>query len=136
MADVKITKKEHFETLRALVVGLDDNQYDNLVEFIDNEIALLDKRSTKAKEKAAEKKAEGDELRKAILNVLSNEVQTVDQIVAQVPGEEVSKQKVVARLTQLVKSGEAMKDTIKVDKKKVSVYARVEGVADPEPVEE
>ena len=94
-----------------------------LVEFINKQIEMIDNKSAKAKEKAAEKRAEGDELRAVIKSVLTNEYQTVDAITAQIEGEDITKAKVVARLTQLVNNGEAVKEQGKSeDNKKVMMY--------------
>jgi hypothetical protein len=84
---------------------------------------LLDAKAEKAKERAAKTKAEGDELRAAVQAVLTDEYQLADAIVAQVEGEEITKSKVVARLTQLVAAEVAVKDTIKAeDGRKLVAY--------------
>ena len=80
------------------------------------------KKAEKAKERAATKKAEGDELRAVVKSVLTDEFQAIDDIVAQIAGEDVTKAKVTARLTQLVKAEEAVKEQIKVGERKVMGY--------------
>ena len=99
----KVTKKEYYAMLKEIVEGADvDNQVE-LVEFIDKQITLLENKAAKAKEKAAEKRAEGDELRATVEAALTDEYQTIAAITEQIEGEDVTKAKITARLTQLVK---------------------------------
>ena len=86
-----------------------------LAAFAENEIALLDKKATKAKERAATKKAEGDELTAVVRQVMSTEeFEPIADIAARIEGEDVTVAKVQYRLTQLVKTGEAEKEQITV----------------------
>ena len=118
----KITKREMFEAIKGLaesgalhMVDFNENITDEAVaEFCANEIDLLDKKAAKAKERAAAKKAEGDELTAAVAAVLTDELQPIADIAAQVTGEDVTVAKVTYRLTQLVKNGEAEKQELTV----------------------
>ena len=86
-----------------------------LAAFAENEIALLDKKAVKAKERAATKKAEGDELTEAVRAAMSTEeFEPIADIAARIEGEDVTVAKVQYRLTQLVKNGEAEKEQITV----------------------
>lgn len=119
----RITKRDNYEALKEIVEKSNVENAEILVEFINKQIEMIDNKSAKAKEKAAEKRAEGDELRAVIKSVLTNEYQTVDAITAQIEGEDITKAKVVARLTQLVNNGEAVKEQGKSeDNKKVMTY--------------
>lgn len=119
----KVTKKEYYVMLKEVVENAGVENKDELVEFIDKQVKLLDDKATKAKEKAAEKRAEGDELRATVEATLTEEYQTIADITAQIDDEEVSKAKVTARLTSLVKSGIAIKEEAKTeDGKKIMVY--------------
>lgn len=119
----RITKRDNYEALKEIVEKSNVKNAEMLVEFINKQIEMIDNKSAKAKEKAAEKRAEGDELRAVIKSVLTNEYQTVDAITAQIEGEDITKAKVVARLTQLVNNGEAVKEQGKSeDNKKVMMY--------------
>lgn len=119
----RITKRDNYEALKEIVEKSNVENTEMLVEFINKQIEMIDNKSAKAKEKAAEKRAEGDELRAVIKSVLTNEYQTVDAITAQIEGEDITKAKVVARLTQLVNNGEAVKEQGKSeDNKKVMMY--------------
>ena len=119
----RITKRDNYEALKEIVEKSNVENAEMLVEFINKQIEMIDNKSAKAKEKAAEKRAEGDELRAVIKSVLTNEYQTVDANTAQIEGEDITKAKVVARLTQLVNNGEAVKEQGKSeDNKKVMTY--------------
>ena len=84
------------------------------------------------------KKADGDNLREAVYNVLTTELQTIDQITEQVviEGEDITRNKVTARLTQLVKANMAVKDTVKTDDgRKVTAYKVAESATEDAEVE-
>jgi len=101
----KITKKEMFNTIKALLA---DN--DSVVAFCDNEISLLEKKAAKAKEAAAKKRAEGDELTDVVLSAVSTEeFEPIAVIAAKIEGPDVTVAKVTYRLTQLVKAGKVEK---------------------------
>ena len=86
-----------------------------LAAFAENEIALLDKKAVKAKERAAQKRAEGDELTDAVRSAMSTDTfEPIADIAARIEGEDVTVAKVSYRLTQLVKAGEAVKEQITI----------------------
>ena len=96
---------------------------DDITEFIETSLAQLDKRAAAAQKRANEKKAEGDELRANIKAVLEDGPKTIADIVAALDDESVTNAKVVARLTQLVKLGEAFKADTKVDGRTIKIYS-------------
>ena len=119
----KITKREMFEAIKGLaesgalhMADFNEGISDEAVaDFCANEIALLDKKAVKAKERAATKKAEGDELTEAVRAAMSaEEFEPIADIAARIEGEDVTVAKVQYRLTQLVKNGEAEKEQITV----------------------
>jgi hypothetical protein len=125
---VKVTKREYFEAIKTFIGGADNvGGVDgaSVVEFIDAQIAQLDARAEKAKAKAAEKRENGDAFREAVYNVITDEFQTVNDIVAQLDYEDVTNAKVVPRLTALVNAGKVVKETVKTeDGKKKAAYKR------------
>lgn len=127
MDQKKITKKEYFNAIKTVVAAMEvvgDIAAEDVVAFIDKQIEQIDAKAAKAKAKAGEKKAEGDALREAVAAVLTDEYQTVDAIVAQVEGEDITKSKVVARLTQLIEAQVAVKEQVKDEatNRKVMAY--------------
>ena len=136
MAEVKVTKKDWYAQIRAVVEASDNEQKEGILGFIDHEVELLEAKAAKAAERAASKKADGDELRNAVQAVLTNDLQTIDAITAQIEGEDITKAKVTARLTQLVKAGIATKDMVKTeDSRKVTAYKLGSGDVEEEVTE-
>ena len=127
MADtIKMTKIDCFEQLAGIVEASDVENKEDILKFIQSSIETLENRKRAAQERAEKKKNEPDELADAIKAVLSEELQTADDIAAQIEGEDVTKQKVVARLTKMVNAGIVRKDSVKTDdKRKVMGYALV-----------
>ena len=123
MENKKLTKKNYYGMLKDIVLTSDVDNKEELEAFIDRQIEIIDNKAEKAKERAAEKKAEGDELRAAIKSVLTEDYQSADDILAQLEGEDLSKAKIIARLTQLVNNGDAEKAQAKAeDGKKFMTY--------------
>ena len=123
MENTKITKREVLTAIvEAVAAGLVDfgaiteQKVDNdaVQAYAENEITLLDKKAAKAKAKAAEKKAEADELEIAVQNALTDEFAPIADIAASIEGDDVTVSKVTYRLTKLVKAGVAEKQEIKV----------------------
>lgn len=127
MADtIKMTKIDYFEQLAGIVEASDVENKEDILKFIQGSIETLENRKRAAQERAEKKKNEPDELADAVKAVLSEELQTADDIAAQIEGEDVTKQKVVARLTKMVNAGTVRKDSVKTDdKRKVMGYALV-----------
>lgn len=121
---VKKTKAMYFAELREMVLAAveDQAQQDELVEFIDKQLETLEKRKVAAAERAEKKKAESDAMTDAILAQIGNELITVDEIVVALDSEEVTRNKVTARLGKLVKAGTIVKEAVKVDGNKRMAY--------------
>lgn len=97
----------------------------DIVAYCENEKELLAKKADKAKARAADKKAAGDELRAIVEAVLQNatEPMTREMVLASIESdEELTVAKVGARITQLVQLGIASKTKIKVDGKEKTAY--------------
>ena len=121
---VKKTKAMYFAELREMVLAAveDQAQQDELVEFIDKQIETLEKRKVAAAARAEKKKAESDAMTDAILAQIGNELITVDEIVVALDSEEVTRNKVTARLGKLVKAGTIVKEAVKVEGNKRMAY--------------
>lgn len=119
MTTTKITKRDRYTALIAILNSAEVVDTD-LVEFCENEIALLDKKAAKAKETAAAKKTEVDPLTEAIkdaLATLADDVYaTTPEVTAMVSvgDEDITNAKVSYRLSQLVKIGDAESTDVKV----------------------
>ena len=121
---VKKTKAMYFAELREMVLAAveDQEQRDELVEFIDKQIETLDKRRVAAAARAEKKRNESDALTDAILAQIGDELITVDEIVTALDNEEVTRNKVTARLSKLVKAGTIVKEAVKVEGNKRMAY--------------
>ena len=128
---VKVTKKNVLNVLYTLI---EDNfeakdgdvtvTAEDLRNYIDTTLDQLKAKNEKAKERAAKKRAEGDELLAVVEGLLTDEYQTGDEIAAQITDEDVTRPKVTARLTKLIRAGKAHKAEAKTEEgRKVMVYA-------------
>lgn len=120
----KITKRDNFVDA---VNVLETAGRTDLADVIRHEIELLDSKAAKAKAAAAKKKVDGDALRDAVQAVLTDELQTIADITAQVEGDDISTAKVQYRLNALVGAGIARKEQVTVGegdgKRKLMSYA-------------
>lgn len=127
----KITKKRVYNVVRdyidnsgveKLTDEFGDISVEDILDVFDKAVEQLDAKNAKAKERAAEKRAEGDEVRQRIFDVLTDEYKTLDDIAADLDDAEITKSKIVARLAQLVKAGQVEKDDVKNGERKVKGY--------------
>ena len=126
------SKVEYFEELRTVINAIEDaEQKADLNAFIDAQLAILAKRKESAAVRAAKKREESDALTDTIYDVLTEEFATVDEIVAAVADPEVTRNKVIARLSKLIKAGKVIKDNVVLDDNKKCVgYALVNDEAE------
>ena len=113
----KITKREMFEAIKeAFETGSCAVEATAVMAFCDKEIASLDSKAAKAKERAAAKKSEGDELMDQVREALTDEFRVIADIAADVaevnPDATVSK--TTYRLTKLVEANVAEKTQVSV----------------------
>lgn len=105
----KITKRDMYEAImKGAQTGEWDIHTEDIVEFCSKEIEGLDKKALKAKERAAAKKAEADELLDVVADALSTEeFRTIADIAADVATvmEDASAAKITYRLRTLVENG-------------------------------
>ena len=108
-----MTKKNYFETIIAFVNGEEvDVPVEDIVAFCQKDIDALATRAAKAKERAAAKRAEGDELQAAVLSVLTDEPATRQEVFERVDFADATLAKVGYRLTTLVNLGQAVKSEV------------------------
>ena len=119
MAETKITKRERFVEIIDVLNGVDGT--DDLVAFVNDQIALLDKKAAKAKETAAAKKV-ADPLLDVVLTGVNDELSTVADIVARIGNADLTAAKASYRLNKLAEAGTIVKDTVKVDKRSLVAY--------------
>ncbi len=113
----KITKREMFEAIKeTFETGSCKFDAATVMAFCDKEIASLDAKAAKAKERAAAKKAEADVLMDQVRDALTGEFQTIADIAAAVAevNADATVSKVTYRLTKLVEAGDAEKTDVTV----------------------
>lgn len=101
------------------------------VEYAENELAKLDKKNAKARERAAEKRAIGDELQADVLAAITDAPQTRDDILAVVVeatgNEELTVGKIQSKLNNLVEAGQISKCKVKTEDGKTKTAYTVGG---------
>lgn len=134
MTKTKITKRDNYNTLRECVLDhmdwFEEGEADQLVAFIDKELANLDKRAANAKKYAAKNKASGDALTEAVADVLEENqaYMTIPEIVAAINADlGPTPQKLTYRLNKLVEAGTIEKETTSIKEegktaRKINVY--------------
>ena len=135
MAEKKVTKKDMYNGLIATLTENFGDEVQEYVDFLQGEIAALDKRAEKEKERRAAKKAEGDDLKDAIAGAIEVEPKTAEVLAEELADEypEITKAKVTYRASQLVKDGEIYKTQIKTeDGRKVVAYTTAAPVEEAE----
>ena len=113
----KITKREMFEAIKeTFETGSCKFEADVVTAFCDKEIAALDSKAAKAKERAAAKKAEADVLMDQVRDALTGEFQVIAYIAAAVAevNADATVSKVTYRLGKLVESGDAEKTQVTI----------------------
>ena len=113
----KITKRAMFEAIKeTFETGSCKFDAATVMEFCDKEIASLDAKAAKAKERAAAKKAEADVLMDQVRNTLTDEFQTIADIATAVAAVNLDStiSKITYRLTKLVESEVAEKTQVTV----------------------
>lgn len=113
----KITKREMYEAIKE-TFETGSCKYDaaTVVAFCEKEIASLDSKAAKAKERAAAKKAEADVLYDQVASVLTEEFQVIADIAAAVAevNTDATVSKVTYRLGKLVEAGVAEKTQVTI----------------------
>lgn len=122
----KMTKREMFAEVITLA---EDAERADIVAFCEKEIASLDAKAAKAKERAAAKKAEADTLKDLIVSVLTDEFATIADITAKVAetDSEATVGKVTSRLSKLVAEGVAERTELSIPGKEGTKTRKVKG---------
>lgn len=111
MEKTKMTKKEYFGEIRAIVEGVNVDNRDEILEFIDRQVELLSKKTNSTNTKKAQEVAETLEVIFNALNEIGRPATATE--VAEKLG--ISNQKASAYLKKLVEANRVVKTT---DKKK------------------
>ena len=118
----KMTKRDCLNALYEIVVNTDVENGDVLMGYIEKELAQLDKRRDAAAKRAEKKKEASDALTEEIYGLLTETPMTIDEIVLALDNEDVTTNKVAARLGKLIKAGRVVKEAVRVDKRRKMAY--------------
>ena len=125
----KITKREMYEAIKeTFETGSCKFDAATVVAFCEKEIASLDAKAAKAKERAAAKKAEADVLMGQVEDALTDEYQVIADIAAAVAGvnPDATVSKVTYRLGKLVEAGVAEKTQVTIPATETSKARKVQ----------
>lgn len=116
MTTEKITKRDMYEAIiGAMKTGEIKYAPDEVIAFCQNEIELLDKKAAKAKERAAAKSAENDEIMDKVREVLSpDDFMPIADVVKAIGDPDLTAAKVQYRLRKLAEANEAEKTEITI----------------------
>lgn len=129
----KVTKKERFAQLLAIVNAAQVENSDELVAFINHEVELLDKKNSRSGKPTA-RQIENEKIKVTILSILGGigKPMTITQLLAEIGNSELSNQRVSALVTQLKDSGEVVRTV----EKKVAFYSLNSVEEDADSIEE
>ena len=125
----KITKREMYEAIKeTFETGTCKFDAATVTAFCDKEIAALDAKAAKAKERAAAKKAEADVLMGQVEDALTDEFQVIADIAAAVAevNADATVSKVTYRLGKLVEAGVAEKTQVTIPATETSKARKVQ----------
>ena len=115
MEKTKITNQSRYAAIINVLTGApSDIETDELINFCERQIAAIDRKSEKARERAAEQRKVSDELTERIAAMLTDEPQTLGDLAAAIGDEDITTSKVSARCSKLVKEGRAAKTEVTV----------------------
>lgn len=139
MEDMKFTKSQYFMAIMraaqegtkfALTVGEDEAEIpsEEIIEFCGKQIDQLAAAYSKAKDREAKRRAEGDELTKSLMSLMSETPKTINEIVEAFDDPEVTRGKVIYRMGKLAREGKVEKIELREtdennNRKRVSAYA-------------
>ncbi len=103
---IKMTKKDYFKLIEEIIFNSNHELKNELIYFIENQIASIDKKAEGAKIRAEKKKTANDDLRNKIQEIITKATAaninlTLDDLYEALD-KIYSKQKIVSRLTQLI----------------------------------
>lgn len=112
------TKKDYFTKIIKIISNSDDIEKNELIYFLNTQIASIDKKAEGAKKRREKnKEIQKDNLKEEILNTLSFEYfSNLTEIKEKLSGDP-SQQKIVSRLTQLKEEGLVERDSLKINDK-------------------
>lgn len=116
MATIKVTKKDNFNAILAILATAETANKEALIEFVNHEIELLDKKANSSKSVPSKTQAENENIKTAIIEALNKakKALTITEFQTANPEfEEYSNQKLSALFRQLISAGKVEKTVVK-----------------------
>lgn len=104
-----MTKREKFATIKGILNEYDIVEWD---EFLDHEVELLSRKRSKSS-KPTKRQVENEGVKARIAEVLTDEGQTVTEILKALDDDTLTNQRVSALLRQMTEAGDATKEVVK-----------------------
>lgn len=101
-----MTKKENFVAINAILNEMGHSEFD---EFINHELALLEKKTSYKSSKPTKRQVENEAIKAKIAEILTDNGQTVTEILAQLEDKNLTNQRVSALLRQMPVHKEVVK---------------------------
>ena len=127
-----MTQTQTYELIKTIVGDAKDTlaadyDYDAVIAFCDEKIEAIAAKAEKAKAKAAEKRAEKNEVREAIYKLLSGtDYMTIPDIVTALGDPDVTVSKATYQLNYLVKEDQTVEKTdVVVDGRKIKGFRKI-----------
>ena len=127
-----MTQTQTYELIKTIVGEAKDTlaadyDYDAVIAFCDEKIEAIAAKAEKAKAKAAEKRAEKNEVREAIYKLLSGtNYMTIPDIVTALGDPDVTVSKATYQLNSLVKEDQTVEKTdVVVDGRKIKGFRKI-----------
>lgn len=117
-----MTNREIYDVIDTVFATVDREDKNDVLAWVEKQRAALDRKNEKAKERAANKRTEGDALRGRIEGLLTETPMTINEILMSLDEDDLTPAKISSRMTQLIKAGKASKEKVKVDGRTLMGY--------------
>ena len=117
-----MTNREIYDVIDTVFATIDREDKNDVLAWVEKQRAALDRKNEKAKERAANKRSEGDALRGRIEGLLTETPMTINEILMSLDEDDLTPAKISSRMTQLIKAGKANKEKVKVDGRTLMGY--------------
>lgn len=122
----KKTKVQYFNEMRDIITNFyEGEEKEDYIAFIDKQINSLENQRIKQIEKREKNREAADELTETIYSMLDEvEYRSTELIISMIGNAELTKNKIVSRISRLIKEGRAEKTIVKNGTKRQTLYRK------------
>lgn len=122
----KKTKVQYFNEIKDIITNFyEGEEKEDYIAFVDKQINSLENQRIKQIEKREKNKEAADELTETIYSMLDEvEYRSIELIISMIGDEELTKNKVVSRMSRLIKEERAEKTIVKNGTKRQTLYRK------------